>query len=92
MVRPEETAMNPFDFVARLMTAATSYSLDEQWRIAVMSLAAFCALSTLALLPGLPELPPVTWLTRTFVPAIKVMRLLAGRRRDWRGALLDLLG
>lgn len=84
--------MNPFDFVARLMTAAASYSLDEQWRIAVISMAAFCLASLLAFLPAMPELPPLTWLTRTLVPAIKVVRLLAGRRRDWRGALLDLLG
>lgn len=84
--------MHPFDLVARLMTAAASYSLDEQWRIAVMAMTALCLASLLAFLPALPELPPLTWLARTFVPAIKVMRLLAGRRRDWRAALLDLLG
>ncbi len=34
--------MNPFDLVARLLTVAASCSLDEQWRFAVLSMAAFC--------------------------------------------------
>jgi hypothetical protein len=84
--------MKPFDFVTQLMTAAASYPMDVQWRLAVMLMGAFCLASLLAFLPAMPELPPMTWLVRLFVPAIKVLRLLAGRRRDWRGALLDLLG
>jgi hypothetical protein len=83
--------MKPFDFVTQLMTAAASYPLDVQWRVAVMLMGTFCLASLLAFLPAI-ELPPVNWLVRLCVPAIKVMRLLAGRRRDWRGALLDLLG
>ena len=83
--------MNPMDIVTRSMAIAASYSLDTQWRLAVMVLASFSLVGLLALVPELPELPYITRLARMSVPLIKVMRLLAGRRRDWRGALLDML-
>jgi hypothetical protein len=91
MSRPEEIPMNPFELFARLMTAMATCPLEDQWRMAVVAMAAFCLAGLLVLLPALSELP-VTWLVRLFVPVLKVMRLLAGRSRDWRGALLDLLG
>jgi hypothetical protein len=83
--------MNPLDCIAKGMAITASYSLDTQWRCAVMALVACCLVGLLALLPELPELPCIVRLVRTSVPAIKVMRLLAGRRRDWRGVLLDML-
>jgi hypothetical protein len=83
--------MNPLDFITKGMAMAASYPLDTQWRFAVVALAAFGLIGFLALLPQNAELPCVTRLVKAFVPVIKILRLLAGRRQDWRGALLDIL-
>jgi hypothetical protein len=81
--------MTLIDFINKGMATAANFPLDTQWRFTVMVLAVFCLLGLLALLPELPELPCITRLARTLVPMVKVMWLLAGRRRDWRGVLLD---
>ena len=83
--------MNPLDYITKGLAMTASYSLDTQWRFAVAALATFCAVGLLALLPELPELHCISRLVRTVVPLLKVARLLAGRRRDWRGVLLDML-
>jgi hypothetical protein len=83
--------MNASDYITKGMAIAASYSLDTQWRFAVAALATFCGVALLALLPDLPELHCISRLVRTFVPLLKVARMLAGRRRDWRGVLLDML-
>jgi hypothetical protein len=83
--------MNPFDWISKGMAMAANFPLEAQWRFVVAALSLFCTVGFLALLPELPELPFISRAVRAFAPMIKVMRLLAGRRQDWRGALLDML-
>lgn len=83
--------MKTFDYITRGMTMAVNYSLDTQWRVAVVAMAVLGLVGLLSLLPQPLELPGVTRLVRAFVPVVKVMRLLGARRHDWRGVLLDML-
>jgi hypothetical protein len=82
--------MKTSDFVTKCMTAAVNYPLETQWRIAVLAMVVICLLGVLIILPDMLEVRGIARVGRTFVPVIKVLRLAAGRRRDWRGALLDL--
>ena len=83
--------MKPTEWMTEGMAMAASYPLDAQWRFAVAALSLFCMAGLLALLPDLPELQFIWRAARALVPVIKVRRLLAGRRRDWRGLFLDML-
>lgn len=84
--------MKPSDWITKAMTMVANTPLDAQWRIVAGALAVFCVAGLLALLPDLAELPCTARALRALVPVIKVMRLLAGRRPDWRALLLNLLG
>lgn len=83
--------MKTFDYITRGMAMAVNYSLDTQWRVAVVALALLGLVGLLSLLPQPPELPGVARLVRAFMPVVKVMRLMAARRHDWRSVLLDML-
>ena len=83
--------MKPTEWMTEGMAMAASYPLDAQWRFAVAALSLFCMAGLLALLPDLPELQFIWRAARALVPVIKVRRLLAGCRRDWRGLFLDML-
>jgi hypothetical protein len=83
--------MKPSEWITEGMAMVASYPLDAQWRFAVAALSLFCMAGLLALLPELPELQFIWRAARAIVPIIKVRRLLAGRRQDWRGLLLDVL-
>ena len=83
--------MKAIDYMTRGITFAANYPLDTQWRFAVVAMVVICLAGLLALLPNTVEVPGVTRVVRAFVPAIRILRLLDGRRNDWRGVLLDLL-
>lgn len=83
--------MKPTGWISEGIAMAASYPLDAQWRFAVAALGLFCMAGLLALLPELPDLQVIWRAARAVVPIIKVRRVLAGHRYDWRGLLLDVL-
>lgn len=83
--------MKPSELITMGMAVATDLPLEMQWRFVVAVLSVFCMAGLLALLPDLPDLPFLVRALRALAPIIKVRRLLAGRRQDWRGLLLDAL-
>ena len=82
--------MKAIDYMTRGITVAASYPLDTQWRFAVVAMVLICLAGLLAVLPDALEAPGLTRVARACAPVIKTLRLIAGRRQDWRGALLDL--
>jgi hypothetical protein len=82
--------MKAIDYMTRGITVAANYPLDTQWRFAVVAMVLICLAGLLAVLPNALEAPGMTRVARACAPVVKTLRLIAGRRQDWRGALLDL--